>query len=138
MEPKSSPESFPQIPRPVELPTQVSPERLPPSSPERAEPAPEGNPERVNQTPPVASSSAVLPTPVVIPATQTSDDVTATGSDDNPSVAADEDLIEKEWVDKAKKVIAETRDDPHKREQAVGKLQADYLKKRYGKELGSS
>jgi len=138
MEPKSSPESFPQMPRPVELPTPVSPEHLPSSSPERAEPTPEGNPERVGQAVPAVSPPGALPIPVVLPATQTVDDATSTSSDDNPAVAADEDLIEKEWVDKAKKVIAETRDDPHKREQAVGKLQSDYLKKRYGKELGSS
>ena len=138
MEPKSSPESFPQMPRPVELPTPVSPEHLPPSNPERAEPTPEGNPERVGQAVPAASSPVVLPTPVVLSATQTTDDATPTNSDDNPAIAADEDLIEKEWVDKAKKVIAETKDDPHKREQAVGRLQSDYLKKRYGKELGSS
>lgn len=53
--------------------------------------------------------------------------------DDNPAAAADEDLIEKEWVDKAKKVIAETKHDPFLQEQAVSRLQADYLQKRYNK-----
>lgn len=52
---------------------------------------------------------------------------------DNPAVAADDDIIEKEWVEKAKKVIAETRHDPYLQEQAVSRLQADYLNKRYGK-----
>jgi hypothetical protein len=56
-----------------------------------------------------------------------------TASDGNPSLAADDDLIEKEWVEKAKKVIAETRHDPHLQEQAVSRLQADYLQKRYNK-----
>jgi len=56
----------------------------------------------------------------------------------NPTIAADDDLIEKEWVDRAKKIIAETRDDPYRREQEVSKLQADYLRKRYGKEIGVS
>jgi hypothetical protein len=51
----------------------------------------------------------------------------------NPATAADEDLIEKEWVEKAKKVVAETKHDPYLQGQEVGKLQADYLKKRYGK-----
>jgi hypothetical protein len=32
----------------------------------------------------------------------------------------------------------QTKDDPYRREQEVSKLQADYLRKRYGKELGSS
>jgi len=55
---------------------------------------------------------------------------------DTPSVAKDDDLIEKEWVDKAKKIVAETRDNPYQREEEVNKLQIDYLKKRYGRELG--
>lgn len=53
--------------------------------------------------------------------------------DETPLVAADDDLIEREWVDKAKKVIAETRRDPYLQERAVSKLQADYLQKRYNK-----
>ena len=53
--------------------------------------------------------------------------------DTNPPAAADEDLIEKEWVEKAKKVVAETKHDPYLQGQEVSKLQADYLKKRYGK-----
>jgi hypothetical protein len=55
-----------------------------------------------------------------------------------PDAAADVDLIEKEWVDSAKKIIETTKDDPHARERQVGKLQSDYLQKRYGKKLGSS
>jgi hypothetical protein len=53
-----------------------------------------------------------------------------------PVVANDDDLIEKEWVDKAKQIIADTHDDPYKRDQEVNKLQVDYLKKRFGRELG--
>jgi hypothetical protein len=54
---------------------------------------------------------------------------------DNPASASDDDVIEKEWVDKAKKIVTQTKDDPYKQEQEVSKLQADYLKKRYGKEV---
>lgn len=124
------------MPSPVELPTPPSPEYGPNRTPERVEPSPERSHEAAN--PAVPAAPVVLPTPVVVPATPATDDGTAVSSDGNPVVAADEDLIEKEWVDKAKKIIAETRDDPHRREREVGKLQADYLKKRYGKELGSS
>ncbi len=52
-----------------------------------------------------------------------------------PLAAADEDLVEKEWVDKAKKIVGQTKNDPYSQEKEVSKLQADYLKKRYGKEL---
>ncbi|MCY1365633.1 hypothetical protein D9M69_524910 [compost metagenome] len=86
-----------------------------------------------------ADGVPALPTPVlptIIP--QAPADDTTVVHDDTPLLAADEDLIEKEWVDKAKKIILETKDDPYAREAAVTRLQADYLRKRYGKELGSA
>ena len=58
--------------------------------------------------------------------------------DDTPLVAADEDLIEREWVDKVKKIIALTKDDPYERNRVIAQLQADYLKKRYNKTLGQN
>jgi hypothetical protein len=71
--------------------------------------------------------------PVVVPQ---ADSATTTGG--SPLVAADEDLIEKEWVDKAKQIILHTRDDPHTRTQKVNELQRDYLQKRYGRIIGAS
>ena len=50
----------------------------------------------------------------------------------------EDDLIEKEWVDKAKRIIADTRDDPYKREKEISKLQIEYIRKRYGREIGDS
>lgn len=82
-----------------------------------------------------AAPAPVLPPPIPMPA------VDDTSSVADPSVgpvaAADEDLIEKEWVDRAKQIIEQTKDDPFRREQEVNKLQADYLRKRYGRELGT-
>ena len=49
-----------------------------------------------------------------------------------PTVAADEDLIEPEWVDKTEQVIAETSGNPYAEEEAIENLQIDYLHKRYG------
>jgi hypothetical protein len=88
-----------------------------------------------------SGATPILPPPVVGVVQQPPQPVAAvapTVVSDTPLVAADEDLIEKEWVDKAKKIVEETKDDPYRREQEVGKLQADYLRKRYGKELGAS
>ena len=42
------------------------------------------------------------------------------------------------WVDKAKKIIAETKDDPYRREREVSKLQIEYIRRRYGREIGDS
>lgn len=86
----------------------------------------------------LSPSQVVLPAPIVMtPSVSDGDDDTTTTSS-LPDVAGDDDLIEKEWVNKAKKVIAETKDDPYRREQEVSRLQADYLSKRYGRTLGSS
>ncbi len=57
------------------------------------------------------------------------------GSGGGPIAADDADVIEKEWVDKAKKIVGATKDDPHQQEKEVSKLQADYLMKRYGKQM---
>ena len=78
--------------------------------------------------------SPILPSPVVTDEPST----VLTGTVAGPTVAADEDLIEKEWVDKAKKIVADTQNDPHQREEAVNQLQRDYLKKRYGREMGEA
>ena len=77
---------------------------------------------------------APLPPPVPVSPTPSAQPV----SDDNPAVAGDEDVIEKEWVDKAKKILLETKDDPYKRTSRVNELQRDYLKKRYNKDLGAA
>lgn len=90
---------------------------------------------QVSQASAVAVDAAAvqqLPSPIQ---TVIQDDGDSTGSS-NPTVAADDDLMEKEWVDRSKQVIAETKGDPYRREKEVNKLQIDYLKKRYGKELG--
>ena len=95
--------------------------------------------ERQHETAPAGNQPVVSPVSIALPTVPIPDPapVVATVVDNNPVVANDDDLIEKEWVDKAKKIIAETKDDPYRREQEVGRLQADYLRKRYGKELGS-
>lgn len=95
--------------------------------------------EQRSETPPAALLAApILPAPIAPAPSPVAPPDDTTAVDDTPLVANDDDLIEKEWVDKAKKIIVQTKDDPYAREQEVGKLQADYLRKRYGKELGAS
>lgn len=96
--------------------------------------------ERLEVAPRAEASKAVsqmpaLPAPVIVqPVAQ--DDGSAAAVDDSSSLAADEDLIEKEWVDRAKKIINDTRDDPHAREREISILQAEYIRKRYGRIIG--
>lgn len=84
-----------------------------------------------------AASSAAPAQPIVVatPTAPVAEPTTAPTL--GPLTAADEDVIEKEWVDKAKQIITETHDDPYQRSNRVNQLQKEYLKKRYGKDLGA-
>lgn len=80
-----------------------------------------------------------LPTPVSVDPDDSStvvDDSAITNA--SPLTAADDDLIEKEWVDRAKKIIIETKEDPYSREEAVSRLQKEYQQKRYGRDTGGA
>lgn len=55
-----------------------------------------------------------------------------------PEEAADNDLIEKEWVLKAKQIVEHTAEDPFSQQQELSKMKADYMKKRYNKDLGTA
>ena len=130
---EKSPDNYGQ--RFEQTPLSPSPERGFESGAERVE-------QRAEATPAAVNSMPVLPPIQVAPAAPAprvqEDTSISTVSDDIPLIAADDDLIEKEWVDKAKKIITQTKDDPYRREQEVNKLQAEYLRKRYGRELGTS
>lgn len=76
--------------------------------------------------------------PVPLPQVDDTANAAAATTVGAPDVAADEDLIEKEWVDKAKKIVEETKDDPYRREQEINKLQREYIRKRYGREIGEA
>ncbi len=54
---------------------------------------------------------------------------------EQPMAAEDRDEIEMQWVTKAKKIVEQTKSDPHLQERAVSRLQADYLKKRFNKDI---
>jgi hypothetical protein len=100
--------------------------------------------ERKEQTSDLAAAAAdaglftSLPTPVVDDNTTTDDSSVAAAITTAPLQAADNDLIEREWVDKAKKIVSETKSDPYQQEKRVSQLQADYIKKRYGRKLGEA
>jgi hypothetical protein len=72
----------------------------------------------------VAAAIAAMPTPTAPgqPAASTT-----------PSVAADVDRIEPEWVHAAEDIIKQTADSPYAEEEAIEDLQIDYMQKRYGK-----
>lgn len=113
-------------------PNFASPETLPSASPERVE---QRSAVELAPPPPVAIPMPVVSVPQapVATATPTPDPTVS-----NPVAANDDDVIEKEWVDRAKQVILQTKDNPYAREKAIGELQRDYLAKRYGRRVGAS
>ena len=54
---------------------------------------------------------------------------------DIPAIAEDVDLIEKEWVNKAKNIVEQTRNNPTEQSKKLGEFKASYVKARYGKDL---
>jgi hypothetical protein len=139
MEPKSpggamSPELQPVLPS-----VEISPESQP-SEPVESGPAPqevdrtgaEGANQNQGMTLPAPIPQPITPDPVI-----NDDDSTKlpTATIDSPEVANDVDLVEKEWVEKAKEIVHRTIDDPHQQNYQVSLLKADYMKKRYGKDV---
>ncbi len=62
---------------------------------------------------------------------------TLSAADDTglPLVANDHDLIEKEWVIKAKDIVNRTKNDPHARSGQMSKVKVGYVKKRFDKDI---
>lgn len=110
--------------------------------------SPESLPNRIeiigSQETKLDDSAIAAPLPIPVISAPTQDDSMAQPASNSasdatiPTVAGDEDLIEKEWVAKAKQVIAATKDDPYAREKEVTKLQIEYIRKRYGREIGKT
>lgn len=50
-------------------------------------------------------------------------------------IADDNDVIEKEWVDKAKEIVVRTQGDPHAKSNQLTGLKKEYIQQRYGKTI---
>jgi hypothetical protein len=57
------------------------------------------------------------------------------GDDASLLIADDADLIEKAWVEKAKQLVQQTKADPYTQNKEINKFKADYIKKRYNKDV---
>ncbi len=124
MNPQSTPtpEQQPVVPM-VEIP-QAPEANAPAAAPLVAQPA---------SPPPVSVDGVTASTDAgAVPVTAT------TQPSVGPATAADVDVIEKEWVDKAEAIIAKTAGDPHAEEEAIEDLTIDYMKKRYDKDVAKS
>ncbi len=87
-----------------------------------------GAPQSTPQTaPPIAPVPAAMPLAAPSAAPQTP---AASAADDTQS-----DELDAEWVEKAKAIVEQTKDDPHRESHELGKAKADYLRIRYNKTI---
>lgn len=103
--------------------------------------APTGTPEQSLSPLPGNPSQQATPAPAQpLPQASPVAPIPPTASQQGQNVAApmsadDNDLIEKEWVIKAKQIVSATKDDPYTQNKEMSKFKADYLKKRYNKDI---
>lgn len=88
-----------------------------------------------DQSPPGASHNVAAPSDQVAQAAATAPTPAA---NQTPLSAADNDLIEKTWVDAAEATIRELGDDPFALQVRQAELSRDYLKKRFNLDVGQS
>lgn len=139
MEPSSSETPGIELPAPQQMPGEAAAgagETDPFGS--AVEQAPSG-PEKTMAPRQGASAAAVppitLPLPQPAPTAGASDDASATTPAISATVVDDGDLIEKEWVSKAKQIVEKNRNDPYKQSEELTVFKADYMKKRYDKNI---
>lgn len=83
-----------------------------------------------------AIAQATTDPQVLVAATQqqVADDAVVTANDDalSPKIADDVDVIEKEWVQKAKNIVEKTKDDPNQQSNQLAGLKKEYKTNRFG------
>lgn len=117
----------PNAPRPAEQSAATTPENFRAPNKDEVAPAPGVG----GATPVPAPKLTAADVAAAIAATPTVGDQPV-GQQLAPMIAGDVDVIEPEWVDKAEAVIREHHGDPYAEEEAIEKLQEEYLQKRYG------
>jgi hypothetical protein len=105
------------------------------SGADNAGPASDAVPPMTFPLPPAAPPADQPANPGNIAQTPLQSDVSPTTQPATPQVIDDGDLIEKEWVNKAKQIVEQNRNDPHKQSEELTVFRADYMKKRYNKNI---
>lgn len=89
--------------------------------------------------PPASSSASWLPPSVPVQPSGAAGSNATSGAVAvaTPASADDGDIIEKEWVLKAKHIVEQTKHDPYLQTKEMHKFRAEYMKKRYNKIIES-
>lgn len=139
MEPQFTPPEFQGAPSVENEPVLSNPENVPNVMPSPESPILSSEREKNTEQLSVNQQVPVIPKPVQQVVTPVSDDAQindATIISQTPVSARDDDIIEKEWISKVKSIISSTSDNPHEQQSMMSKLMADYVLKRYGREVG--
>lgn len=117
-----------------ELPT------LPETGAEKNEKGQERTKTAAESSPSTKPAQAALPTlqpqaPTQIPVITDQDQPAQKPVPVSDAMAKEGHIIEKEWINRAKKIISETKDDPHKQKTEISKVKAEYIKKRFNKTI---
>lgn len=138
MNPVSNETAGPQLPAPEQSPSADAAGEAAAAgsaSVERA-PAPAERAPAAEQTAPSAVLHPItLPLPPAGSQAVSQNDNSTTVQVSPSAIADDGDLIEKEWVHKAKQIVEANRDDPYKQSEELTVFKADYMKKRYDKNI---
>jgi hypothetical protein len=121
--------------QPSTIPEQSPAENLPMQSPEAMPTVQESSPASIQSVPMPVPTTVPLPQP---PASTSVQDDSATQDDQKAAankLLKDKDLIEKEWVNKAKAIVEQTRDYPFKQSEDLTNLKADYMKREFNKTI---
>lgn len=104
---------------------------------EQDRPASEGAPGKQASPPAVQPLPAVPDVPSSVPATPAHDDnqIVVNSPKTAKLPASDGNRIEKQWIEKAKEIVAETKSDPYKQKNEMSKAKADYIQKRFKKSI---
>jgi hypothetical protein len=104
---------------------------------EKATEAPAAPAEQATKQPaqpalPAVSDIPVADTPVIAVPVQ---DSTTSGFPAADHSAQDSERIEPIWVDKAKAIISQTREDPYMQKTEMSRVKAEYIQKRFNKQI---
>lgn len=122
-----------ELPKPVNNPDGLNLESPSVPTPEQAA-RPEAAPSP--QAPTTSAATTPQPAPNSILTDNTVSSVAQSSQlNDNPAIADDVDLIEKEWVNKARSIVERNKNDPYVQNKELNVFKADYMKKRYGKDI---
>src|SRR5882757_5141295 len=115
------------LPEPAGSGNGSAPERAPGSN------SPEFAPVAAPESAPAQSATPSFALPAQDDTATAAQVATASPIGPTPAVADDNDLIEQEWVLKAKQIVNSTHDDPYQQNRQLAAMKADYMQKRYQK-----